>query len=173
MLLGTAVSALELPLYLDSVLTIVVTLHLGFLPGALTAIVTNGLLAITGQVLFPFVCCNLMTAALTWLFVKRAWLRAPTGFLWLGLATALANGFFGSVLAYMIYSGVTTVHGIDRLVMGLVVTGRSLMTSVFWAGMITNLVDKLASAMAAYVSRRWVAGRLMRFLQEDRVAGQT
>jgi uncharacterized membrane protein len=72
----------------------------------------------------------------------------------------LANGFFGSVLAYMIYSGVTTVHGIDRLVMGLVVTGRSLLTAVFWSGMVTNLIDKLASSMLAFVTRHWVSTRL-------------
>ncbi|MFW6213297.1 MAG: hypothetical protein ACOC8L_10380, partial [Spirochaetota bacterium] len=100
------------------------------------------------------------TALMTWAFHKRGWLASPTGFLWLGLAVAAVNGFLGSVLAYMVYSGVTTVHGIDRLVMGLVVTGQSLLTAVFWSGMVTNLVDKLASVMFAFVTRRWIARQL-------------
>lgn len=159
-LLGTLVHAFQLPLYLDSILTIIVTLHLGIIPGVVTAIVTNGILALTGQVLFPFVCCNLLTAVATWLFVRHRWLDTAGGFVWLGVTVALLNGFFGSVLAYIIYSGVTSVHGIDRLVMGLMVTGQSLLTAVFWAGMVTNLVDKLVSALIAFISRGWISKRL-------------
>lgn len=159
-LLGTVVHVLQVPLYLDSIMTIVVTMHLGLLPGVVTAVVTNGILAASGQILFPFVCCNLLTAMITWLFARNGGLRGPSGFAWLGLAVAVTNGFFGSVLAYIIYSGVTTVHGIDRLVMGLVVTGQSLLTAVFWSGMVTNLVDKMVSVLLAYISRGWVREKL-------------
>jgi len=158
--LGTLVHQLQLPLYLDSILTIVVTIHFGLLPGLLTALVTNGILSITGQVLFPFVCCNALTAIITWLFMRRGWIDDLGGYVWLGVTTGVANGFIGSVLAYIIYSGVTSVHGIDRLVMGLIATGQSVLTAVFWSGMATNMVDKLVSAMVAYLTydrvARWV-----------------
>lgn len=158
--LGSLINVLQIPLYLDSILTIVITIHLGLLPGILTALVTNGFLSITGQVLFPFVCCNILTAVITWWFTRRGWIDNLGGYVWLGVTAGVVNGFFGSVLAYIMYSGVTAVHGIDRLVMGLVVTGQSLMTAVFWSGMATNMVDKLASAIIAYLAydhvARWV-----------------
>ncbi|MFP4210988.1 MAG: hypothetical protein ACOCYB_12710 [Alkalispirochaeta sp.] len=170
--LGALVHVLQLPLYLDSILTIVVTIHLGLLPGIVTALVSNGILTVTGQVLFPFVCCNVMTACITWIFTRRGWLGHPPGYVWLGVTAGVANGFFGSVLAYVMYSGVTTVHGIDRLVMGLVVTGRSLVTAVFWSGMVTNMVDKLISAMIAYLSYEFIARGVRRFTGSYRSGAQ-
>jgi len=162
---GTIVHALQIPVYLDSILTIIVTLHFGLFPGLITALVTNGILAITDQVLFPFVCCNIATALLSWWFVSHRWLNRASGFIWLGIAIALANGILGSTLSYYLYSGVTMVHGIDRLVTGLVVTGQSLLTAVFWSGMITNLLDKLVSTLCALGTRRWISNQLHRGIE--------
>lgn len=152
-LFGTVVHLLQLPLYLDSIFTVIVTLHLGLIPGAITAVVTNTILAATDQVLFPLVCCNLLTALVTWIFVRQNWTTSTGGYVWLGIVLAFVNGIVGSLITYLIFSGVTAVHGIDRLVMGLVVTGQSVLTAVFWAGMITNLLDKLLSALIAFVTR--------------------
>jgi energy-coupling factor transport system substrate-specific component len=157
--LATAVHAVEIPLYFDSIGTIFVTLHLGLVPGLLVAVATNGLLALAGQVLFPFVCCSILTVLVVQLFRTHGWLGDYHGYLWMGLVIALSNGIGGSVLAYMRFEGVTEVHTIDRLVMGIVVTGRSLLTSVFWAGMLTNLMDKLMSVLVVYLLRG--KGRLL------------
>lgn len=171
--LGTVANLAELPLYLDSIFTIVVTFHLGLLPGIVTAVVTNATLAATGQVLLPFVCCNILTALITWAFMKRAALNDAGGFVWLGIVVGLANAFLGSAVAYGVYSGVTDVHAIDRLVMGLVVTGQSVLTSVFWSGMVTNLIDKMISAMAVFVSQQWISSRLSRGIIASRSSGQS
>jgi energy-coupling factor transport system substrate-specific component len=158
--LGSAVSCLNLPFYLDSIFTVVVTLHFGLFAGIVTAAVTNGLLSLTGQVLFPFICCNLATAVTTHLFVRRDWLADHAGYLWLGLALGVLNGVLGSITSFLVYDGVTEVHGIDRLVMSVLVTGRSLLTAVFWAGLMTNLMDKLLTVLAAFFLRSPV-GRLV------------
>jgi energy-coupling factor transport system substrate-specific component len=167
-LLGTVVHVTQIPLYLDSILTVIVALHFGLIPGIVTAVTTNSILAATGQVLFPFVCCNVLTAVITAGFRSSGLLGRHTGYLWLGLAVAVINGLLGSVLAFLIYSGVTTVHGIDRLVMGIMVTGRSLVTAVFWSGMLTNLVDKLLSALIALVS----AERIRQLFDESVLASK-
>lgn len=151
--LASLVGAFEVPLYLDSILTIVVTIHLGLGYGVITALVTNGLLALTGQTLFAFVCCSVATAIIAHLFVRRDALRDHTGYIWMGLAVALANGVLGSVLAYFIFGGVTEVHGIDRLVVAIAAAGEALVTSVFWAGLLTNLIDKLLSSIVAFFLR--------------------
>jgi hypothetical protein len=35
--------------------------------------------------------------------------------------------------------------------MGLVMTGRSFFTSLYWAGMISNILDKIFSALLCYI----------------------
>ena len=49
-LLGSFVHLLQLPVFLDSVFTMIVTIHLGLPAGILAAVVGNGLLSLTGQV---------------------------------------------------------------------------------------------------------------------------
>lgn len=152
-LLAGLMHLLEVPLYFDSIATILVALHLGLLPAVVTAVVSHLLLGYTGLILFPFVCCSLMTALIVVGFRYKGWLGAPTGYLWMGVALALANGVFGSVLSFALFEGVTMVHAIDRLVMGLLMTGRSILTSIFWAGMVTNLMDKLLSVLLVFLVR--------------------
>lgn len=149
--LGSVVHVLQLPVYLDSVFTMIVTIHLGLPAGILTAVVTNGLLAVTGQVLWPFVCCNIFTALVSYGFLRSGALSTLSGYLWLGLVSAAGNGFFGSVMAFYFFEGVTSVHGIDRLVLSILATGGSVMGAVFWAGMFTNVLDKTLSAVFAYI----------------------
>lgn len=151
--LAGVIHLLEVPLYFDSISTILVALHLGLLPAVVTAVVTHLLLGYTGLVLFPFVCCSLMTALIAVGFRHKGWLETHAGYLWMGVALAVANGVFGSVLSYALFEGVTMVHAIDRLVMGLLMTGRSILTSIFWAGMVTNLMDKLLSVLLVFLAR--------------------
>lgn len=153
LLLAGVMHLLEVPLYFDSIATILVALHLGLFPAVVTAVVTHLLLGYTGLVLFPFVCCSLMTAFIAAGFRYKGWIGTPAGYLWLGVSLALANGVFGSVLSFALFEGVTMVHAIDRLVMGLLMTGRSILTSIFWAGMVTNLMDKLLSVLLVFLVR--------------------
>lgn len=150
--LGSGVHFMQLPIYLDSVFTMIVTISLGLPAGILAAVLGNSLLSMTGQVLWPFMCCNVLTALICYGFRRFGGLDSLAGFLWLGIATAVGNGFFGSVLAYYLFEGVTAVHGIDRLVLSILATGRSIGGAVFLAGMFTNVLDKTLSAVFAYMA---------------------
>lgn len=150
-LLVLLVSKTGAPLYMDSLFTMVVATRFGLFPGLITALLTNGSLALTGQTLFPFVICHLLTAVIAASMANRGYLNSVTGFLWLGLLSAFSNGVVGSIISFFLFSGVTEVHGIDKLVMGLVMTGKSFITALFWAGMISNILDKIFSALLAYV----------------------
>jgi energy-coupling factor transport system substrate-specific component len=152
-LLAGVMHLLEIPLYFDSIATILVALHLGLFPAVVTAVVSHLLLGYTGLVLLPFLCCSLMTALIAAGFRYKGWLESHAGYLWMGVVLALANGIGGSILSYVLFEGVTMVHAIDRLVMGILMTGRSDLTSVFWAGMVTNLMDKLLSVLVVFVVR--------------------
>lgn len=160
--LATLVHLLGMPLYLDSLGTMLVGLHLGLLPGLLTVVLTHTVLALTGQVRFAFAICSLLTLVTVRLFTRRRWLGDYPGYLWMGLAAGIANGLGGSVISYFLFEGVTEVHAIDRLVMSVHMAGRALVTSVFWAGLVTNVIDKSLSALAAAFLRTRLAHLMSR-----------
>jgi len=141
--------ALSVPLYFDSLFTFVVTFALGLVPGMVVAVATNGVLALFQMVAFPLVVCHLLTVVGCWL-TFRSLRPSLTAFLVAGLVSGLSNGIAGSVVSYFLFEGVTKLNPIDDLVLGLVVAGQSLGGAVFWSGLVTNLVDKLLSAVVAF-----------------------
>jgi hypothetical protein len=52
-LLALLVSRFGAPLYMDSLFTMVVTVRFGLFPGLITALLTNGTLALTGRLFSP------------------------------------------------------------------------------------------------------------------------
>jgi uncharacterized membrane protein len=148
--LGFLTHVLALPLYFDSIFTMVVVATFGPLAGVLTALVSNAALSLTNDVHWPFVLCNLATVLFTWLVKRKNGLKTLANYLWVGIWSGLSNAILGSILSAFIFGGYSGVHKIDNLVSGFMIAGQSLVDSVFLAGSVTNLVDKLLSAMAAF-----------------------
>jgi len=153
-LLASVIHSLDIPLYLDSLFTLLVTINVGLVPGLITALCTNGMLAIAGQVLFPFVLCHTLTVLIAYYFAVSRRLETHFGYLLMGVLIALANGIVGSVISFVIFEGVTFVHTIDNLVMSILTTGKALASAVFWAGMLTNFMDKIIISIAAILFQR-------------------
>jgi energy-coupling factor transport system substrate-specific component len=158
--LGTLDHVVGLPLYFDSIFTMVSTAAFGIGPGIVTAAATNFALSMANDVLFPFALCNVVTALITAYMRRRRGLDSLTRYLWLGLWSGLSNAILGSLISSLLYGGISNVHRIDDLVSGLVLAGQSLAGSVFMAGLLTNLVDKELSAIAAF-GLVLAAGRLL------------
>ena len=150
-LLASITHYFDIPLYLDSLFTLLITINLGVVAGLMTAVCTNGMLAIAGQVLFPFVLCHILTVLIAYYFTVRHRLNSHVGYLIMGLCIALGNGLLGSFISFLLFEGVTLVHTIDNLVFSILTTGRALASAVFWAGMLTNFMDKIISAIFAIV----------------------
>ncbi|MDA8412037.1 MAG: hypothetical protein M0001_16810 [Treponema sp.] len=148
--LGSLIHGLQLPLYLDSIFTIVDTSTFDLPAGLLTAFVSNAALSLSNDILLPFMICNFATATLTWLVKRKNGLRSMEDYLWVGLWSGLANAALGSAISAFVFGGVTKVHRIDDIVSAFAIAGQSLVGSVFLAGLMTNLVDKLLSAFAAF-----------------------
>ncbi len=153
-MLASVIHALDLPLYLDSLFTLLVTINLGLVPGLICALLTNGMLAIAGQVLFPFVLCHMLTVLIAYYFVVSRRLDSHIGYLFMGLMIAFGNGILGSFLSFLIFEGITLVHTIDNLVMSILTTGEALLSAVFWAGMLTNFMDKIISSLIALLLQK-------------------
>lgn len=60
------VSDLMIPLYLDSILTIMVTATSGLGAGLMCAVLSNGILTVFDYTMLPFMSCHMLTSFLAW-----------------------------------------------------------------------------------------------------------
>jgi energy-coupling factor transport system substrate-specific component len=158
---GTLVSLLKLPIYLDSIGIVVAAILLrpqwAVAVGVLTAVI--GWLTIN-----PFLCWYTGTAigiALTASGLARAGLfrhhwTVPVAGLIIGIVAAILSA---PVTAYL-FSGVTA-SGVDFLTALIVQTGLSLVKSVFLAGLASDPVDKLIVCVLAYTLCRSLPRRVL------------
>lgn len=151
------------PLYLDSVLTIGVTAMAGLIPGILCAILSNGLLTFLDYTMLPFMSCHILTAVLAWAVFKnedqknkRLSLlerKASYGievFLWAGLWSALSNAILGNIIADALFGARVNRQNAECTVQGIYIVTRNMLFSIYFAGFIENITDKMLSATASF-----------------------
>ncbi len=151
------------PLYLDSVLTIGVTAMAGLFPGILCAILSNGLLTFLDYTMLPFMTCHIITAVLAWLVFRNedrknsrlSLLERKTSygievFLWAGLWSALSNGILGNIIADTLFGARVNRQNAECTVQGIYIVTRDMLFSIYFAGFIENITDKMLSATASF-----------------------
>lgn len=151
------------PLYLDSVLTIGVTGMCGLVPGILCAVLSNGLLTFLDYTMLPFMTCHILTAVLAWLVFKnedrknnklslleRKSFYGIEVFLWAGLWSALSNAVLGNIIADSLFGARVNRQNAECTVQGIYIITRNMFFSIYFAGFIENITDKMLSAVASF-----------------------
>lgn len=154
--LAVGLNQILLPLYLDSLFTMLVTLLFGPVAGLLSATFTNIALHLFGSVHIAFVLCHYLTVGVVWGY-KRLYGPEPqfVRFLGMGLVAGFGNGLLGSFIAIIVFDGIVEYHIIDHITEGLLLAGQGIYGAVFSAGMVTNLMDKAVSASAVFLAIEW------------------
>jgi energy-coupling factor transport system substrate-specific component len=153
--LSIATNALNLPFFMDSIGTAVVSATLGLWPGLVVAIGTEALFEVVyGMTMrfFPFAICGIATVLIVRAFVKHDRFGSVGEALLASLAVAMANAVLGGIVAAFVYGGITGA-GIDFLVTGMVASGQTVLTASFWARVPANLFDKTVAVLVAYFAR--------------------
>ncbi len=146
------VQVLDLPIFLDSVCTVLVAALFGLWPGVATGFLTNLLMeALTGfpGTQFPFAAVNILTALLTVLLVRKSFFDSLPGILISVMVLALANALAGAFIVTLVFGGITG-ENVDQIVRAITVTGRSIFSAAFLARILINVVDKGISVLAVY-----------------------
>jgi energy-coupling factor transport system substrate-specific component len=170
MAIGQIVALVKLPVYLDSIGTVLVGALAGPWAGALTGTLSN---IIWGLVINP--------SALPWfpvaLFIgfvagwcaigglfKNWWKVAITGFL-ISLTAAIAS----TPIAVWLYGGITD-SGSAFITAYLIQTGRGIIESVFATNFLVEPVDKITTALLAFAIIEGLSARyLARFPRAENV----
>lgn len=156
---------ITLPLYLDSVLTLAVTALCGFWAGIACAVLSNGALWIFYNTSLPFTLCHILTAVCAYFTFRKYWnvgrdnaigrvrndkAQLPIdAFLWAGLWSAITNAISGNVLVDLLFASATSPN-VDSSVQGIFIVVPNLTFATYYAGVLTNLTDKIVSAVVSY-----------------------
>ncbi len=158
---------ISIPLYLDSLLTIVVVALCGLWWGLACAVISNVTLYFFDYSMLPFTLCHMLTAGLAyltfWYYKKRQNLqKGPTEankkailipletFLWAGLWSGISNAVSGNLISDFLFGANTGVDNIDTAVRSIYLAIGNLRMAIYLGGLITNLTDKALSAALSF-----------------------
>lgn len=161
--LAAIVSLLKLPLYLDAVGTVLVTLFLGWRAGALAGVVSFVLMTVTG--IGPFHIYFSLTQVAIALFVHyMAWkqmfstvARTIVVGAILGIICAIVSA---PVIVYL-FGGVEG-NGAGLITAFLIKTGNTIMESVIYKGLSVEPIDKVTQCLLVYFTITSLSKRMLR-----------
>lgn len=152
LVIGRLVAEIGLPVYLDTVGTMLAT-ALGGLGAGIAAGLLSQLLSglFSGYQWLAFAPIQVIIAVATWLAARRAGFRSVLPAVGWGLLTGTVAGAVSAVISYLLFRGVTAT-GVTALVSLLNGIGMPLDRAVLAASLATDLADKAASfALVGYL----------------------
>jgi energy-coupling factor transport system substrate-specific component len=172
LVLGQTVSLLKLPVFLDSIGTVIVALLAGPWAGGLTGMLTNliwGL--ISDPVAAAFAPVAMLIGIVAGLCAKyglfKTWWQAIIS----GVLITLALSLVAIPIRVYMFGGVTG-SGADFVTAYLLATGQSLFSSVIITVIGNNLVDKIVTALLAWGIVKGLPKRFTsRFSHANKVTG--
>ena len=161
------VTGYGIPLYLDTIGTICVTILGGLFPGIVTALVSNTICAIFDPNLIYFGCINILIALWTgWLKKNRSFEKVKDICLFI-LVAGLASGSIGAAIQLQIVgdSGTTALSSLLDAA-GIVNTGYRL-PAFFAFNIFINILDKGLSLGAVIAVLRFIPGEVKEMIQRS------
>lgn len=142
LLLGTLANTVKLPVYLDAIGTIIVTLTSGLLPGVITGVgsfLIGGIL--TNPVLPWFSFTQVAIAAFVAFVAYRGWLATWPKVIASGVGLGVVAGVVSAPVIVALFGGITG-SGASLIVAFLLASGESIMKSVLLSGLAAEPLDK-------------------------------
>ena len=173
---GQLIYTLKIPLYLDSIGTVLVGVLAGPWAGALTGLLSNLVWGLTGlNVTYaPFAAVAAVIGLLAGLFAESGWLRSGWKSILSGLITGLIAAVISAPISAYVFGGVTGA-GTDVIVAIFRGIGFGILPSTFAQGISSDPLDKAITFLVVYLIVRALPIRfLARFPRAENVqeAGQ-
>ena len=147
--MNTAAEIFELPIYLDTIGTIIVAVTGGYLPGVFVGFATNFIKSISDPSSLYYGVFNVLIALFASYLSKRGWLKRISGVMGLIALFALIGGGLGSLIP-LLTDGISDDSGSLNVI--LYNTGIFDRTSShIIASLILDLVDKLITVILALI----------------------
>ena len=173
LVVGTIVKELSLPVFLDTVGTVLVAVLAGWRAGALVGTVSQLLLGLlTGYQYLPFVVIQWLLSLLTSFAANRRGFSALWRTVLWGIGAGACCGAVSSVISYYLFGGITG-GGVSWVVTGLRSLGASQPMAVFVGSSSTDILDKgIVIVVVGFVLRALPRRILGRFPMAARAVGR-
>jgi energy-coupling factor transport system substrate-specific component len=159
--LGAVVQALKLPLYLDSVGTILTAALAGPLAGAVTGVLSNTVLGLLATpVLFAFIPVTVVIGVLAGLAARLGAFRAAWSALAAGVVIGVAAALTSVPIVIGVYGGLSpTGTGLVTMVLRATL-GLSMVDAAKVASVATDVIDKPVSCLLVALILARLPGRV-------------
>lgn len=168
---GQMVYALKIPLYLDSVGTVLVGVLAGPWAGALTGLLTNLVWGLSGlnALYAPFAAVAAVIGLLAGLFSQAEWFRNWWKVILAGVITGLVASILSAPISAYVFGGVTGA-GTDVVVAFFRGIGFGILPASFAQGVSSDPLDKAVTFLVVWLILRALPKRfLARFPRAESV----
>ncbi|KON86567.1 hypothetical protein AF332_06855 [Sporosarcina globispora] len=146
---GQIVLLLKLPLYLDSIGTIVVGALCGGIPGAVVGAITNLLISITNPTTLAYIWLNILFGLLAGYLGKKGIFTSLWKTIITSIGFAIIGGGLGSTITILIFGGLGA--GATGAITGMLMTmGFSVQAGAFIAELFADLLDKIPTMIIVF-----------------------
>ena len=158
---GEIVARLKIPLYFDSLGTVIAAILLGPLPAALTGLGTNVVWGVSGRyTALPFGITAFVIGLLAGYAARAGWMRRPHTAVGAGIATGLVAAVVSAPIAAQVFGGFTG-GGTDLLVAFFLQTGANIQQATLGQGIVSDPIDKAITFLAGWAIVRALPDRLI------------
>jgi energy-coupling factor transport system substrate-specific component len=159
---GEITARLKIPLYFDSLGTVIAAVLLGPLPAALTGLGTNVVWAYAFQrhTALPFGITAFVIGLAAGYAARAGWMRRPHTAVGAGIATGLVAAVVSAPIAAQVFGGFTG-GGTDLLVAFFLQTGANIQQATLGQGIVSDPIDKAITFLAGWAIVRALPDRLI------------
>lgn len=155
---NTLTQVLHIPLFLNVIGTILISVLAGPWVGALTGGISGMLNNITNPIAMPFLLVQVAIALVVGYLASRGFFRTWWKAVLTGVLVAFVSVLMSTPIAVILFGGITG-RGTDILTGLFLATGTNLFQSVFQTQFLIDILDKVGSTIIAYLIARTVAVR--------------
>ena len=163
LILNLAATAFELPIYLDTVGTIIIAVTGGYLPGVLVGFATNIIKGISSSSSLYYGVFHILIAIFAAYLSKRGWLKRICGVLGMIAVFALIGGGLGSVIPLLTNSISSDSKSLNMILYKTGIFDKT--SSHIIASLICDLADKFISVLLAIIILRAIPEKFYRRTQ--------
>lgn len=154
MALNSLVSALDLPLYLDTVGTVLVAALGGYLPGVIVGFFTNAVKALSNPASLYYGTVNISIAFITPAFFSKGWHKKISGIIGMILLFTLIGGGLGALIPWLIEDISFDGEAVSSVIYETLHVSRG--AAQLSAGLIRDLPDKAITVLLVLAAVRLI-----------------
>jgi energy-coupling factor transport system substrate-specific component len=147
--IGTIVKALSLPVYLDSIGTIMATILIGYRAGIYVGVIGFVFMSILNPITIYFVFTQASIAIFIGILNKINFFSSSIKIVISGITTGIVSAIVSAPVIYYIFQG-ATANGASLVTTIFIKLGYSVSESIIFSGLILEPIDKLIQCLIVF-----------------------